>query len=298
MQMLKRFNLILFLSLFFFIACKSSFKSDLQVFESNEYLPKSTFVKEEIFSVAPGIIWKKFTNSSFPLTYHIVELDAKNELLEIISSPLLISEKNNDGKSDEKNEIFFSGESTLSFSKRTKSKVAINATPFSYVGNNKISGVLDSRRISTGIIMEDGKILSPKNERYAAIYFNKKNEGTIIESQSVKIKEDAILALGGFWQILDDGKLCGSFLEKNDSRTAIGLGDGKIFILVVEGEKKAWSVGLSFKQCAMILQELGALDSLELDGGQSSTLVINGENVLGYECFEKNVNNLGFRLKS
>lgn len=60
-------------------------------------------------------------------------------------------------------------------------------------------------------------------------------------------------------------------------RTAAGISeDGDLLLLVIDGRQRA-SRGVSFTELAGILKSLGAVDALNLDGGGSSTLVVNGE---------------------
>lgn len=57
-------------------------------------------------------------------------------------------------------------------------------------------------------------------------------------------------------------------------RTAIGLTkDGKILLVVVDG-RQAGSTGLTLLEMALFMQELGAEDAMNLDGGGSSEMVI------------------------
>jgi exopolysaccharide biosynthesis protein len=62
-------------------------------------------------------------------------------------------------------------------------------------------------------------------------------------------------------------------------RTAAGIDrDGRtLFLLVVDGRRPTYSAGLSFPQLADEMIRLGCSDSLNLDGGGSSTLVIKDE---------------------
>ncbi|MDA1333831.1 MAG: phosphodiester glycosidase family protein [Bacteroidetes bacterium] len=59
-------------------------------------------------------------------------------------------------------------------------------------------------------------------------------------------------------------------------RTAAGITkDGDLLLLVIDGRQRA-SRGVSFSELAGILKSLGAVEALNLDGGGSSTLVVNG----------------------
>lgn len=59
-------------------------------------------------------------------------------------------------------------------------------------------------------------------------------------------------------------------------RTAVGiLADGRWLLVVVDGRSMR-SVGMSLKTLALYLQQRGCTDALNLDGGGSSTMVIDG----------------------
>ena len=64
---------------------------------------------------------------------------------------------------------------------------------------------------------------------------------------------------------------------KADPRTAVGVtADGqKLIIVVVDGRQAGYSKGATLRELAQILVDNGADKALELDGGGSSTLVIN-----------------------
>jgi exopolysaccharide biosynthesis protein len=86
-------------------------------------------------------------------------------------------------------------------------------------------------------------------------------------------------AVGGFPMLLQDGRIvactisCGS-----QPRTAVGVtADGRILLVVVDGRQPRWSVGPTHVEFARILRDLGAETALNLDGGGSSTMVVEGE---------------------
>ena len=58
-------------------------------------------------------------------------------------------------------------------------------------------------------------------------------------------------------------------------RTALGLTkDGDLLLVVVDG-RQSTSAGLTLLELALFMQELGAVDALNLDGGGSSEMVIS-----------------------
>jgi exopolysaccharide biosynthesis protein len=66
------------------------------------------------------------------------------------------------------------------------------------------------------------------------------------------------------------------FYIKPNARTAIGvLSDGTWIFLVVEGRQRA-ATGFTIMELAEYMQQLGCVQALNLDGGGSSSMVING----------------------
>jgi exopolysaccharide biosynthesis protein len=63
-------------------------------------------------------------------------------------------------------------------------------------------------------------------------------------------------------------------------RTAIGYNSyGETLMITVDGRKKDHSVGCTLNELGRIMVELGALEAINLDGGGSSTMVVNGKAV-------------------
>ncbi|GAC17689.1 phosphodiester glycosidase family protein [Paraglaciecola arctica] len=62
-------------------------------------------------------------------------------------------------------------------------------------------------------------------------------------------------------------------------RTAVGITDlGTVFFVVVYGRDPLLSIGASVSEMADIMKDLGAVKAINLDGGGSSVMVIEGEN--------------------
>ena len=69
------------------------------------------------------------------------------------------------------------------------------------------------------------------------------------------------------------GAVCG-----RNPRTGVGVtADGKILLVVVDGRQPKWSVGATMHEFARIFRQLGATRAMNLDGGGSTTMVVNGE---------------------
>lgn len=74
---------------------------------------------------------------------------------------------------------------------------------------------------------------------------------------------------------IDMGK--GSFVVVRHPRTAIGTVGDKVLLVTVDGRAKGYSSGVSLYEFAAIMRWLGAVNALNLDGGGSTTMYIEGQ---------------------
>ncbi len=61
----------------------------------------------------------------------------------------------------------------------------------------------------------------------------------------------------------------------HEPRTALGYNADKLFLVVADGRQPKYSTGLTLYELADILIDLGATEAINLDGGSSSTFVVN-----------------------
>jgi phosphodiester glycosidase len=89
---------------------------------------------------------------------------------------------------------------------------------------------------------------------------------------------DVFDAVGGVPMLLRDGKatpICGTCARQ--PRTAVGVtADGQILLVVVDGRSRR-SIGVTLAQLRAIMRDLGAVTALNLDGGGSSEMVVDGK---------------------
>ena len=224
-------------------------------------------------------IWRfDYKDSVFPVIYHAVKIDLTTPGLEIICIPQTPDQNTSSQRI-----------TTKKFASKYNTTVAINATPF-------------SKESIAGVHVSDGQVLAPPVERYAAIAFTKDELGFkafIFDTQTDELLQGYDYAFGGFFTVLKDSVVIDSFQPITDSRMGAGItADGRtLFILAVEGEISCISRGLSYPQCAQIFLDMGCTTALELDGGSSTQLCINGKSVLSYPVFKKPGNSIGFYTK-
>lgn len=88
-------------------------------------------------------------------------------------------------------------------------------------------------------------------------------------------KIEITAAAEGFnWQ--EDPGFYYRFGVRRNPRTLAGIAaTGKLLLVAVDGRQPGWSVGASFEESARILQSLGAVNAVNLDGGGSTTITID-----------------------
>lgn len=101
-------------------------------------------------------------------------------------------------------------------------------------------------------------------------------------SASVWHVEDAVsggpslIADGTLRITIDEEVFFGSSIPDVHPRSAVGItAEGDILLLVVDG-RQSISRGVDLNQLAKILLDLGAIEAMNLDGGGSSALVVDG----------------------
>lgn len=79
----------------------------------------------------------------------------------------------------------------------------------------------------------------------------------------------------------EERKFAGNAINDKHPRTAMGYTkDNKLIILVVQGRSPGIAEGATLVQEAKILQDLGCWEALNLDGGGSSCLLVNGKETI------------------
>jgi hypothetical protein len=159
------------------------------------------------------------------------------------------------------------------------------------------NGVIASLRDSAGStpIPHDGVILSCSGTAREWVLTNvrlgmKASMTTQIEvieqekSTGFRAAEDIV---GGVSQLIADGKIAltwqregaaEDFAITRHPRTAIAkLADGRILLATVDGRQPGISAGMTLAELAQMLLDFGAVQAMNLDGGGSTTMVIDGK---------------------
>jgi len=172
---------------------------------------------------------------------------------------------------------------------------------FIFQSNNKIPfiGRLVEIRKNKGssIIPQHGFVLSVSNSKLKSLPYVLKKLGVIaswqftiktIEPSESKFFQMAEDITSGVPQLIRNGeiqitweqeKTNQNFVETRHPRTAIAkLKDRRILLITADGRSED-SGGIALKDLAEFLLQLGASEAVNLDGGGSTTMVVNGKTV-------------------
>lgn len=147
-------------------------------------------------------------------------------------------------------------------------------------------------------IPRDGAVLwiSSRVKTPAVSAFSTGAEGTVTLTLSPPSWNLARHAIGGRLRLLKNGEVHPTLVEmhqaekkhrpgkrnsvlnlSHEPRTALGYNADTLFLVVADGRQPQYSTGLTLYELASILLELGATEAINLDGGSSSTFVVNDE---------------------
>ena len=147
-------------------------------------------------------------------------------------------------------------------------------------------------------IPENGAAISFRSriDKQLVAQLNEGNHGKIEIGLKPAIWNRAIQAIGGRVRLVKNGRV-NETLEKHhraqkkhtpgkrqrdlalsyEPRTALGYNAQKLILIVADGRRTGYSTGLSLYRLASFLIELGATEAINLDGGSSSTFIVDGK---------------------
>lgn len=202
----------------------------------------------------------------------------------------------------------FDKNQNLSLVMRNGRLLAYNLTSVRMKGKDSMSykyplksaiGISRSRNADVAWLFTDSSYKKPfqYQTNYAVVTgtrtYIKKNELKFISSSSApKFKKWKMeTAIGGGPVLLQNGKVdvynnqelmfAGKAIEDKHPRTAMGYtADGRLIILVIQGRFPGIAEGATLVQEANIFKDLGCIEALNLDGGGSSCMLINGKETI------------------
>ena len=188
------------------------------------------------------------------------------------------------------------GESTRT-NRRRGSEVIMSGLPLPLTPNYAHPyRVEEVSRDGNNLIPRDGAVLwiNARLKDQSISQFSPGANGTLTLTLSPPEWNQVHHAIGGRLRLLKNGKINETLVEMHNAekrhtpgkrtpvlnlshepRTALGYNADTLFLVVADGRQPKYSTGLTLYELASILIELGATEAINLDGGSSSTFVVN-----------------------
>jgi hypothetical protein len=126
-----------------------------------------------------------------------------------------------------------------------------------------------------GLAVSQGQAYSQSNHHFSYLCFG---DGHAEICRGDRPMNGQQQALAGFQRLVENGQLVRYADQSLHPRTAVGLAEGgkRLWLMVIDGRQWRYSEGVTLAELSELLLELGVEDGLNLDGGGSSTLVVEG----------------------
>jgi len=147
-------------------------------------------------------------------------------------------------------------------------QVAINASPFGPV--TTVSGQPQNVK---GLSASGGQVYSPPHADRGVLWIDRAGRAHVTPPP---IPLDQVVhGVGGFGMILIDGRITTDDAALHP-RTAAGVsGDGRyLLLMVVDGRQTGFSEGMTQRELALWMRDIGAAHAVNLDGGGSTAMAI------------------------
>jgi hypothetical protein len=206
-----------------------------------------------------------------PMIAHVIVIDTKVKDIDLLVTP-----------PDSDSELPLKARTTSQFLEEFGVQIAINGDGFDPWWSNSPADYyphVGEPVTPLGLTAAAGKIYTEGIPREIGteptLFISRKN------ALSFNKRPDRIFqAISGDRMLLQQGKISEDLeAGESDPRTAIGTNkNGRYLILVVvDGRQPFYSEGATFTQLAQLMIDQGAYIAMSLDGGGSSTLVVEGE---------------------
>jgi hypothetical protein len=173
---------------------------------------------------------------------------------------------------EQNQEYLYSALTVSRFAAQNQTYAAVNGGPFQPYRIFSGQGM-----DPVGLVVWRGQRLSPARPGWSALVVLP--DFTVSVCYQEEAPEEAVYALGGFQKLLTGAEINDLAESPHRPRTVLGLSeDGRIlWLLVADGDRPGYSRGLTTRESAEWLQALGASEGMNLDGGGSSTLVLQDQ---------------------
>lgn len=244
------------------LACDLSTLNPLGVRISGQPEPE----KRQLFK---GIQYERLVRQSpRALVIHVITIDLKADGIKSLVSP---------GNPDRDQPS--SAKTTSAFLQEAGLQLAINGdafTPWYDLGPLGFAPKAGQHVTPLGFAASRGVIYSQDTDEQPTLYLQPNNKASINALQG-KIHN----AISGYKLLVWNGNIVDGLKGSGpEPRTAIGLNrsGNKLIIIVVDGRQPGYSEGVTEAELAQLMLEKNVHSAMNMDGGGSTTLVIEGDN--------------------
>ncbi len=225
--------------------------------------PQPPAVTENLYQ---GVVYtREVRNTPRPMVIHVVTVNLAADGVEVLVTP------GNPGA-----ELPLKARTTSQFLAEFDLQIAINGDGFTPWYDNSILNYYPHSGDPVDVIgyaASQGKAYSNPTDNEPTVYISNKKRASLYKPIG-KMQS----AISGNYLLLDKGKIRPGPGGDVQPRTALGIGknDKKLILVVVDGRQPGYSQGATLSELAQILKDYGAYHAINLDGGGSSTLVVEG----------------------
>jgi hypothetical protein len=218
--------------------------------------------------LADGVVYKRIVRQDpRPLVIHVVTIDLKTGGLKTLVTP-----------GDPDNSKPLAAQTTSEFLQEYGVQLAINGDafhPWRDLGPLGYFPHEGDRVTPWGFAASRGTVYSQDTDEQPTLYLYQNNKA------SMNVLNGKVFnAISGFKLLVWNGDIePGLDNSDRDPRTAVGInrGGNKLIIVIVDGRQSGYSEGVTYAELAQLLVEQKVYSGMNLDGGGSTTLVIEGE---------------------
>jgi hypothetical protein len=223
----------------------------------------------------PGIEYSLILRSvPRPLRVHVIRADLKSGSLEVRTP--VGPDPDGEGPSEA------SLADPVALARASNALILVNASAFlvsGYAVETRPLVYLRGMGVGiAGLAVDSGKHISPSDSLYASFYVTQEGRAAFSALGEEPERDGrAKEAAAGFLPLVAKSVLVEDRQENPEARTAVGKdAAGRLIIVVAEGRHRGVSEGLTLRELALFMKEIGCVDALNLDGGGSSVLVVRG----------------------
>ena len=224
----------------------------------------------------PGVLfcWTETYSNPRPLKAHFLMIDLTSDNLEVIAIP----GDDPDGSGPAESQLTDPG---VLFN-TSGAVAAVNANAFAAMGKEKKTkpAWYEGQPVDImGLVVSGGKTVSPVDAKRISFWLDRNRKPHLGDPGNGSAVMEAVA--DWFSPLVINGKIIPDTSDPEmHPRTALGFDDsGKwLLVIVVDGRQPGYSEGVTLYELAKILNERGCTQSINLDGGGSSVMMVRDKN--------------------